>query len=226
MRWSGMGERRPIKIPAGVGDFAVLSTIYESAGKPSGRYHHRGDEMTDEIRLPVLSVKDGNVVANSRDVADYFEKRHGHVLDAIDALLRQAEEAKPEYRLYNYISDLGCGISRTYRSFDMTKDGFTLLAMGFTGERALRFKLAYIKKFNAMEAELRNRAAPSAYVPVPDSAEMEFIRLAKQVKGERFASALWDQMGVYCPPGFEPFQQGCLFAPANQNVSISITNVA
>lgn len=177
--------------------------------------------MTNGMRLPVLCVKDGSVVANSRDVADYFEKRHGHVLDAIDGMLIQAKEAEPNFRLYNYISDLGQGVSRTYRSYDMNRDGFALLAMGFTGTKALKFKLAYIAQFNAMEADLRNQATPIANVPIPDSAVMEFIRLAKQVKGEQFASALWDKMGIYCPPGFEPIQQGYLFAPANQNNPIS-----
>lgn len=42
--------------------------------------------MTEEIRLPILSIKDGNVVANSRDVADYFEKRHDNLLSALDRL--------------------------------------------------------------------------------------------------------------------------------------------
>ncbi len=179
--------------------------------------------MTDEIRMPVLSIKDGNVVANSRDVADYFEKDVRHVHEAIRNLEKNAREfVSANFRPFK-INDL-TGVSVAH--YDMTKDGFTLLAMGFTGERALKFKLAYIKQFNAMEDELRNRSISAPYVPIPDSAEMEFIRLAKQVKGERFASALWDQMGVYCPPGFEPFQQGCLFAPANQNISISITNAA
>lgn len=40
---------------------------------------------------------------------------------------------------------------------DMTKDGFTLLVMGYTGAKAMEFKLAYIKRFNEMEAELRNQ---------------------------------------------------------------------
>lgn len=179
--------------------------------------------MTDEIRLPVLSVKDGNVVANSRDVAAYFGKAHFHVLRDIRFLLDATGEwGQSNFGLFK-INDL---TGETVSYCDMTKDGFTLLAMGFTGEKALKFKIAYIKQFNAMEETLRNRPAPAPYVAIPDSAEMEFIRLAKQVKGERFASALWDQMGVYCPPGFEPITQGCLFQPANQNISISISRAA
>lgn len=47
------------------------------------------------------------------------------------------------------------GGSRPVRAFNMTKDGFVLLAMGFTGREALRFKLAYIQRFNEMEEQLR-----------------------------------------------------------------------
>jgi len=50
----------------------------------------------------------------------------------------------------------GQGIDR--RTFDMTRDGFTLLAMGFTGAKALKFKIRYIKAFNAMEAALKESA--------------------------------------------------------------------
>ena len=44
----------------------------------------------------------------------------------------------------------------TVRVYDMTRDGFTLLAMGFTGAKALQFKLAYIAAFNEMEAKLKS----------------------------------------------------------------------
>ena len=39
----------------------------------------------------------------------------------------------------------------------MGRDGFTLLVMGYTGESAIRFKLAYINQFNAMEAALQGK---------------------------------------------------------------------
>jgi Rha family phage regulatory protein len=179
--------------------------------------------MTEQIRLPVLSVKDGSVVANSRDVAAYFLKEVRHVHEAI----RNLGDYEPEFVVANFrpfkINDL-TGQSTSH--YEITKDGFTLLAMGFTGERALKFKIAYINQFNVMEAEIRRREATPARPSVPDSAEMEFVRLACRVKGERFADALWDSMGFYCPPGHEPLRQGNLFQPANQNISISISHAA
>ena len=85
--------------------------------------------MSDEIQLPVLSVKDGSVVANSRDVADYFGKQHKHVLRDIDSLINQAAEAGSNFGLSEYRDASGMSL----RSFDMDRDGFTLLAMSFTG---------------------------------------------------------------------------------------------
>lgn len=116
----------------------------------------------DASRQPVVFSRDGEVFASSRDVAAYFGKQHGHVLRDIDALVK----AEPSL-LRRQFGDEG-GVSnfgetqyvdpqngQTYRHYVMTRDGFTLLAMGFTGEKALKFKIAYIAQFNAMEAELR-----------------------------------------------------------------------
>ncbi|SIT09208.1 phage regulatory protein, rha family [Thalassospira xiamenensis M-5 = DSM 17429] len=47
---------------------------------------------------------------------------------------------------------------QTYRSWDMTKDGFTLLVMGYTGKKTMQFKLRYIEEFNRMEAKLKEQA--------------------------------------------------------------------
>lgn len=45
--------------------------------------------------------------------------------------------------------------TRQSRAYDMTRDGFTLLAMGFTGKTALAFKVRYVEEFNRMEAQLK-----------------------------------------------------------------------
>jgi len=166
-----------------------------------------------ETKMPILSVKDGEIVTTSRDVSEFFERKHDDVLKSVRAL-----HCSPEFRLGNFtefkINDLtGDKVSH----YEMTKDGFTFLVMGWTGKRAGQFKEAYIARFNAMEAALRGGLQTTRPV-VPDSAEMEFVRLAKQVKGERFASALWDSLGFYAPPGYEPKKQGSLFdAAANTN---------
>ena len=109
------------------------------------------------IQDPVVFERDGAIYTNTRDVAACFEKRHADVLREIDNLLENNDNAK----LRSLFSEAPYTVdrqTRTYRSVDLTKDGFTLLAMGFTGAKALAFKLAYIERFNAMETALRNMA--------------------------------------------------------------------
>lgn len=107
---------------------------------------------------PIVFSKNGHVFANSRDVASFFEKEHRNVLASIDSLIEQ----EPRLALLNFqqgyylLENTG---KQQHRCFDMSRDGFTLLAMGFTGNKALKWKMRYIEAFNAMEAELR-RAAP------------------------------------------------------------------
>jgi phage regulator Rha-like protein len=115
---------------------------------------------------------DGSVaLVNSRDVAEAFGKQHAHVLRDIDALLAGAGGASTAAKgghpnldgLSNQVvSDWFRLVlawheeaQRETRSFDLTRDGFTLLVMGWTGERAMQFKVAYIQAFNAMETSLR-----------------------------------------------------------------------
>jgi Rha family phage regulatory protein len=99
----------------------------------------------------------GAVFANSRDVADFFGKRHDHVLRDIRHLI---VEGVPNFGEGSYtLPETG---PQTHPCFDMTRDGFSLLAMGFTGKKALKWKLLYIGAFNKMESELRARAAPVA----------------------------------------------------------------
>ena len=104
---------------------------------------------------PVVSAKDGKVFTNSRDVAAFFEKQHGHVMRDIDNLIASA----PSLGLSNFGETpyVEPSTGQTYRSFDIDRDGFTLLAMGFTGKKALKWKLRYIEAFNQMEAQLRGQ---------------------------------------------------------------------
>lgn len=103
-------------------------------------------------RNPIVFVRDGEVFANSREVAIYFDKRHDDVMKAI----RKLVETEPTLGLRNFADTpyVDGQNGQTYRSFDMDQDGFALLAMGFTGQKALRWKLKYIEAFNTMRAQL------------------------------------------------------------------------
>ena len=89
----------------------------------------------------------------SLDVAETFGKLHQHVLRDIREL-----GCSEEFRLSNFgQSSYENAQGHKQPMFIITRDGFTLLAMGYTGELAMKFKEAYIKQFNAMEAALQGK---------------------------------------------------------------------
>lgn len=94
-------------------------------------------------------------IVTSLDVAETFEKDHYHVMEDIRAI--QSKISTPEFSgLFfegAYIALNGKKNPMLY----MNRDGFTLLAMGYGGEKAMKFKLAYIKQFNAMEELLKGK---------------------------------------------------------------------
>lgn len=107
---------------------------------------------------PTLTVINGIPTTTSVDIAKHFGKRHDDVLRAIRSLLDQIDAGYPRnFAEIQTDTDLGMGRIRKDPAYRLTKDGFTLLAMGFTGKQALQFKLAYIDAFNRMEAQLHGR---------------------------------------------------------------------
>lgn len=99
-----------------------------------------------------LFKEDGVVYATSRQIAEDFEKRHDHVLESIRDIIKNFT---PENSVAKYfIEDTFSNRGKEYPEFKLTKDGFTLLAMGFTGSKALQFKIDYINMFNEMESQL------------------------------------------------------------------------
>lgn len=96
-----------------------------------------------------------HVITNSVLVAKKFEKDHQHILRDIRNLMEGVSKIgdTPMFEETTYIHPQN---GQEYPMFIMNRDGFTLLAMGFTGEKALRFKLDYINAFNKMEAELKS----------------------------------------------------------------------
>lgn len=122
---------------------------------------------------PELTVIDGHVTTTSLDVARHFGKRHDSVLRTIRDLLAQL----PAERLHNFVATFidvpgPNGATRSEPAYRITRDGFTLLAMGFTGTRALEFKLTYLDAFNRMEAELSQQQAQALAAPEIDVAAL------------------------------------------------------
>lgn len=95
--------------------------------------------------------QDGQAITTSLIVAREFGKEHRHVLDAIRKLITGSAQnsAYPQnmFREEFYTNEQN---GQQYPMYLMNRDGFTLLAMGFTGDRAMEFKLKFLRAFNAM----------------------------------------------------------------------------
>lgn len=99
----------------------------------------------------VLAGNDGQPVTTTVLVAQKFGKRHSYVIESVRNLINSTEKSAEFFIPSTYIDESG----KENVMYVMNRDGFTLLAMGFTGKKALKFKMDYIAAFNAMESELR-----------------------------------------------------------------------
>ena len=99
---------------------------------------------------PHLAVVDGRPVTTSLDIAEKFEKLHKEVLRAIRNVECSQEFNRRNFAPVEYLDAKG----EKRPMFQITRDGFAFLAMGFTGKKAALWKERYIAAFNAMEAEL------------------------------------------------------------------------
>ena len=96
----------------------------------------------------VTRNNDGELVVTSRQVAEDFGKQHQHVTQAIENLISENSLLKSMMMESEYTTE--------YKEYLLTRDGFSLLVMGFTGSRALEWKLKYIEAFNKMEQAIKN----------------------------------------------------------------------
>lgn len=103
-----------------------------------------------------ISVSDGHAVTTSKNVASVFGKKHFHVLRDIDDLKQDCPHHwyESNFGCIQIPVDLGLGRTRKDPAYEITRDGFVLLVMGFTGKQALQFKIAYLERFNEMERQL------------------------------------------------------------------------
>ena len=116
--------------------------------------------MTESMTLAALppipmTLCEGQPRVTSRDVADIFGKQHKNVLQAIDQLECSEGFRRLNFQPSSYLN----AQNKPQPMVEMTRDGFTFLAMGFTGPRAAQFKEAFIAAFNAMEVQLRGGSA-------------------------------------------------------------------
>ena len=102
----------------------------------------------------VFRGQNDQAITTSLLVAETFEKEHRNVLKSIRKLMSATNVAVAQmFDETTYVNEQG----KEQPMFFMNRDGFTLLAMGFSGEKALKFKVDYINAFNKMEAELKSQ---------------------------------------------------------------------
>lgn len=113
----------------------------------------------------ILKEENGKVLASSREVAEKFGKRHAEVIYAIEGRIDKNNNVKNYGILMNGNSQLSKmfiksnykdSMNREKYEYLMDRDGFSLLCMGFTGAKALEWKLKYINAFNQMEEILKS----------------------------------------------------------------------
>lgn len=138
----------------------------------------------------LVTIQNDQAITTSLKVAEVFEKRHDHVVRDIRALISQMKEVPKigEYKhgaMFYEKSYKAEGSLRSYPYYEMNFNGFALLTMGFTGEKALKFKLDYIAAFDAMKnklIELLAERKSAEYLEVRNATKVGYKKLAETVQ--------------------------------------------
>lgn len=135
---------------------------------------------------PSLAVINGTIKTTSLKVAEHFGKRHDRVLRAIDNI-----ECSSEFTHLNFgVSEYKDASGKSNPYYEMTKDGFTFLAMGFTGKEAAKWKEAYINAFNKMAEQLSSNPVqlePKTKKALPNGLSLEQQDCIKALVRQRVA---------------------------------------
>ena len=109
-------------------------------------------ELIPADKYGVFAYTRDTARVNSLYVAQFFEKEHFHVLRDIAKITDTNSGLSKEFAASNFEpSHYKDGTGRKLPCYMMTRDGFTILVMGYTGKKAMRFKELYIRRFNEME---------------------------------------------------------------------------
>lgn len=115
--------------------------------------------------IPEITIHNNRAITTSIAVANYFEKSHDNVLKKIRAVVLNCPQSYHVVNFNEVVREVpgGDGAVRKMPMFELTRDAFALIVMGFTGKKALRWKIDYINAFNKMEAELSKPVAQPGY---------------------------------------------------------------
>lgn len=105
----------------------------------------------------LVIMHDRQAVTTSLILAEVFDKKHKNVIQTISSKINSAENSAQYKKMFaesTYTDKSG----KQNKMYYLNRDGFTFIAMGFTGRKADEFKLKYIEAFNKMEEEIRNQS--------------------------------------------------------------------
>lgn len=138
-----------------------------------------------------FEIVGNEIFANSLQIAEVFDKGHHNVLRLISNLPKD-EFFTQNFKESSYLNKQ----NRKQPCYNLTRDGFSLLVMGFTGQKAYRWKIEFIKAFNLMEAELtRLKAAEQNSQPPLTQIEILQSSVAILAQQEKRVSLLEDKTG-------------------------------
>jgi Rha family phage regulatory protein len=120
--------------------------------------------------IDLVVVQNGRLIVSSKAVSDKFKKVHKHLLRDIEKLQCSDEFRESNFALSSYTSKQ----NKILPCYDITRDGFAFLCMGFTGKKAATWKEKYIEAFNQMEKALIQQAK--------NGEDSEWLRISSQSK--------------------------------------------
>ena len=126
--------------------------------------------------MNLVVMQNRTAVTSSLVVAESFEKEHKNVLQDIKNLTAENSAVKNMFFESKYVNERG----REYLMYYMNRDGFTLLAMGYTGSKAMEFKISYIDAFNKMENNLLEMNRPSYEIMNPVERALKWAEEQKE----------------------------------------------
>lgn len=133
------------------------------------------------IQSPIVNILNNVAITSSFNVADYFGKQHKNVIQKIESL-----DCSEEFMTANFsavVRNIKAGFhERQEKYYQMTKDGFIFLVMGFTGKKAAQFKEAYIKAFNEMEKALLIQHTPKLPSRTVEVSRVNIIALVNHME--------------------------------------------
>ena len=127
----------------------------------------------------LIQLKNEEPITTSIIVAEKFKKQHTKVIRAIENIIEGIANFGDTPKMFDLVHVVNNQNGQAYPMYEMNRDGFTLLAMGFTGKEALEWKLKYIEAFNEMEKRINSPT-------LPDN-RLELVKLMSKAKDFRVA---------------------------------------